>query len=304
MFEFYAYWLAGFVSRTIPRHFAYWLSLRISDAYFFCDRRGRTAVMNNLRRIQEFRGQTVSVRQLRRTARRTFQFFGKYLVDFFRFSQLSEDEIRRLVAIDHPEHIEAAAHAGKGVIVVTAHLGNWELGGAVMAALGHPLNVVVLRQPSAKLNDFFQKHRRRRGMTIIPLGHAVGRLVEALQRKEFVALLADRDYSRRTDFVSLCGAPACLPRGPAWLAKATGAAVLPGFMLRRDDDTFVLRLYPPIFPGEHESREEIQRKLCAVLEDAVCRSPHQWFMFENVWNGRSYGDTGRSHPETMQGATA
>ena len=304
MVEFYAYWLAGFVSRTIPRHFAYWLSLRISDAYFFLDKRGRSAVMANLRRIQACTGEVVSERELRLMARRTFQHFGKYLVDFFRFSQLSEDEIRRLVVIEHPEYIEEADRAGKGVIVVTAHLGNWELGGAVMATMGHPLNVVVLRQPSAKLNEFFQKHRRRRGMTVVPLGHATRTLVEALRRKEFVALLADRDYSRRNDPVSFCGAPACLPRGPAWLAQATGAAVLPGFMLRREDDTFTLRLYPPILPGAQDTREALQEKICAVLQDAVCRSPQQWFMFEDVWNGRSYGNPSLQRGPRSGGPTA
>lgn len=289
MFEFCAYWLAGFVSRTIPRHFAYWLSLRISDAYFFLDRAARSAVLANLRQVYAFKGEAVSDAHLRATARRTFHNFGKYLVDFFRFSQLSEERIRALVRVRNPEYIDMARRAGKGVIMVTAHLGNWELGGAVMAGMGHPLSVVVLRQRSRKLNEFFQKHRRQRGMEIVPLGQAVKSLTRTLQNKGFVALLADRDYSRRTDLVSLCGQPACLPRGPAWMAYSTGAPILPGFMLREPDDTFVLDLHPPIFPGAGVSRDDIQRRICMALEDGVSRFPDQWFMFEPVWNGQSYG---------------
>jgi KDO2-lipid IV(A) lauroyltransferase len=159
----------------------------------------------------------------------------------------------------------------------------------VLAGMGYPINAVALKQPSAKLNDFFQAYRRQRGMAIIPFGHAAGGLIQALRRNELVALVADRDYSRRNDFVSFCGASACLPRGPAWLAANTGAPVVPGFMLRQPGDTFILRMYPPVIPGSGMGREAIQKRICEVLENAVCENPSQWFMFEKVWDGRSYG---------------
>ena len=290
MFEYGAYWLAGWISRTIPRHFAYWLALRISDLYFFFDRNAREAVMANLQQVMEYRGRHPTKRELRLTARTTFQFFGKYLVDFFRFQRLDEADIQRLVKIEHPEYVEQAWRAGKGVIAVTAHLGNWEIGGAVLAGMGCPMNVVALRQPSEKLNEFFQKHRRKRGMTVVPLGSSVKRLVAVLRKNEFVALLGDRDYSEHRDFSLLCGVPACLPRGASWLAAKTGAVIMPGFVLREDDDTFLLKLYPPIVPAPGMSQDEIQRKVGEALEDAISAYPHQWFMFQKVWDGKTYGD--------------
>ena len=294
MVEYFAYLIAGFLCRTIPRHFAYWLSLRISDCYFFFDRRGRDAVMANLRQVMAFRGCHPTQRELKLTARTTFQFFGKYLVDFFRFQRLSEGDIKRLVTIEHPEYIEQAWDYGKGVIAVTAHLGNWEIGGAVLAGMGYPINVVALKQPSAKLNDFFQKHRRKRGMMVVPLGASVKRLIGALRRKEFIALLADRDYSDHHEPTNLCGAPACMPRGASWLAAKTGAVVLPGFVLRNEDDTFLMKMYPPIFPEEGMTQEAIQARINTELEDAIGAYPHQWFMFQPVWGGLSYGQAGKS----------
>lgn len=289
MFEYFAYWIAGFLCRTVPRHFAYWLSLRIADCYYFCDRRGRKALMDNLRQVMSFRGCHPTERELRLTARITFQFFGKYLVDFFRFQRLSEADIRQLVTIEHPEYIEQAWRAGKGVIAVTAHLGNWEIGGAVLASMGYPLNVVALKQPSAKLNDFFQKHRRKRGMVVVPLGSSVKRLIGALRRKEFIALLADRDYSEHHEPTLICGALACMPRGASWLAAKTGAVVLPGFVFRKEDDTFLMKMYPPIVPEAGMSQEFLQQKINHALEDAIGAYPHQWFMFQSVWGGLSYG---------------
>jgi lauroyl/myristoyl acyltransferase len=294
VFEYSAYWIAGFLCRTIPLHFAYWLSLRISDCYYFFERRGRCAVIANLRQVMAFRGCHPTERELKLTARTTFQFFGKYLVDFLRFQRLGEEDIKRLVTIEHPEYIEQSWQRGKGVIVVTAHLGNWEIGGAVLAGMGYPLNVVALKQPSAKLNEFFQKHRRKRGMVVVPLGSSVKRLIGALRRKEFIALLADRDYSDHQEATRLCGAPACMPRGASWLAARTGAVVLPGFVLRNEDNTFLMKMYPPIIPVAGMKQEAIQERINAALEDAIGAYPHQWFMFQSVWGGQSYGEAGKS----------
>lgn len=295
MLQYSLYKAAQWLSRAIPRPFAYWLSLRTADLYFFLDRRGREAVIDNLRHVLRFAGREASESELRLKARRTFQYFGKYLVDFFRFARLSERDMRELVSVEHPEYIAQARDKGRGVILVTAHLGNWELGGAVLASMGFKVNAVALQQSSAKLNEFFQHHRRQRGMAVIPLGHAVPDLIRALRRREFVALLADRDYSRRSDYVTLCGAAACLPRGPAWLAEKTGAPILAGFMLRNADETFTLRFYPPIDPAKVPAGE-IQRSISAILEDCVRRDPDQWFMFERVWSGRSYGQASGEIP--------
>lgn len=289
MLRYVLYKLAEWMSKTPPRHFSYWLSLRIADAYFYLDKRGRSAVMDNLRHVYAFKGQVVTEQELALVTRRAFQNFGKYLVDFFRFSRLSEEDMRRLVVVENVKYVDEALRLGKGVLLVTAHLGNWELGGAVLASMGYPINAIALRQPSAKLNEFFQRHRRKRGMKIIPLGHAVGSMIQALRRNELVALLADRDYSMRNDFVRFCGAEACLPRGPAWMAVKTGAPVVAGFMLRRPDDTFILKMYPPMFPERAGSRELLHEHISRVLEDAITTAPSQWFMFERVWDGQSYG---------------
>ncbi len=296
MLKYSLFRVAEGLSRAIPRPFAYWISLRVADVYFFSDRRGREAVVANLGRVMNSGGRSATASQIRLAARRTFHHFGKYVVDFFRFARLGADDIRRLVTIDHPEYVEQSLALGKGVILVTAHLGNWELGGAVLAGLGYPINAVVLEQRSAKLNKFFQHYRRRRGMAVIPLGHAVPELIRALRRRECVALLADRDYSRRTDFATFCGASACLPRGPVWLAEKTGAPIVPGFLIRREDETFEMRFYTPIHPGG-KTAEQMQREVCAVLEDAILRNPDQWFMFERVWDGQSYGQASHSGRE-------
>ena len=281
--EYLQYKAADFLSRTLPRRFAYWIAVRVGDLFYCRDARGRRAVKVNIRRILEFKKMHASEETLERMARETFRNFGKCVVDFFRFGELSEETAARVVDLEHREYLDKARSIGRGVLVVTAHFGSWEIGGAVIAALGHPINVVVLPQKNRKTNALFQIRRERRGEKVIQLGRAARDTIKALRNGELVAVLADRDYGDRGMVVNFMGAEASMPRGPATLCVKTGAPVLPGFLLRRADDTFVLRFHPPIVPGQGISVGDVQSRLCAVLEREILLDPSQWFMFEEFW---------------------
>lgn len=289
MKEYLLFRIANFLSAVIPRPFAYWISLRVADLYFFRDTKGRRAVMANLRRVLEFNGGRPSELELAAMARLTFQYFGKYLVDFFRFVGARRKQAERLVRLEHEEYLEQAQAVGRGVLVVTAHLGSWEIGGMVLASKGFPINVVVLRQKAENVNALFQGYRRRRGVNVIPLGSAARSILRKLKNKEWVALLADRDYSAHSGTVQFFGAVTHLPRGPAWLCCRSGAPILPGFLLRQADDTFVLRFHPPIAPGEEATVETVQRKVVEVLEREIGENPAQWLIFHDMW-GNDNGD--------------
>jgi len=255
----------------------------MADMFYRRDVRGRSAVILNLCHILEFKGVRPSEETLERMARKTFQHFGKYLVDFFRFKRLSRDQVDRIVSIEHMEYVEQARALDRGVLVVTAHLGSWEIGGAVCASLGCPMHVVIFPERNQKTAALFQKRRENRGMTVVPLGQAGRHVLRALRDKKMVALLADRDYGARNNSVTFFGVPVHLPRGPATLCARTGAPILPGFLLREDDDTFLLRFHQPIVPGKDESVVDIQHKICRVLEQEIGERPSQWFMFDEFW---------------------
>ena len=274
---------ADFLSKVLPRPFAYWFGLRVADICYYNDDRGRHAVMSNLRNILEFQGVHPSEETLERLARQTFRNFGKYVVDFFRFTRMTMVQVDRIVSIEHPEYIKQAADLGKGVLVVTAHFGSWEMGGIVLSALGYPLNVVALQQRDRRINELFQSHRVRRGLKVIPLGSAAIGTIKALKKGEFVALLADRDYSGHRDLVRFFGKMARFPRGPAMLCTRIGAVILPGFLLRLPDDTFLLRMHKPIHVGT-SSISEVQADLCRILEKEIGENPTQWYMFDEFWN--------------------
>lgn len=278
------YRIAQVISLTLPCRFAYWLGLRIADYFYASDHAGRHAVMSNFRQILTRQGIAASDETLKQMARKNFQFFGKYLVDFFKFARLTPTVIQRLVSLEHIEYLEQAEALGRGIIFITAHLGNWELGGAILAALGRRIHAVFLPQRTSKVNELFQKHRSQRGLQCIPLGHAARGVMEALKHNECVAMLADRDFTAHHFPILFFGKPAHLSSGPARIAVKTQAPLVPTFILRQPDDTFLQRFYPPIVPNPQTTVAELQERIRNVLEQEIGRNPLQWFMFDDFWN--------------------
>jgi len=278
--------LAEFISRWFPRKLGYVIARRIADLYLILDRRGRESVMANLQRIQQQGGVELSPRALHSLARENFLNFAKYMVDFFHFLQLDPERVRRLIDVGSTREVldELLAH-GKGVIVLSAHLGNWELGAAALAANGYKFNAVVLQQPDTKLNKLYQRQRIERQLNPIPLGRAARECIAALRRNEIVAVVGDRDFTSSRDTVEFFGQPARLPNGPAKLALATGAPIVPIFMIRRSDDTFTYIVEEAIWADKsRETVPDVMRRIAQALERVIRQHSEQWFLFHNLWD--------------------
>ena len=292
---YFSYRLAQVCSLCLPRRFSYWIALRIADRFFWQDTNGRRAEMSNLAHILQAQNVTASEATLTQMARKTFQLFGKYLVDFFKFSRMTTAEIKKLVSIEHIDYLEQARAMGRGVLLITAHFGNWELGAAIMTSIGYRLSAVFLPERLENINRLFEKQRKERGLDLIPLGHAARSVLQSLRRKECVAMLADRDFTAHHQPVKFFGQPALLSSGPARIAFRTKAPVVPVFVLRLEDDTFLLRFYPPILANENSSLEKIGLAIGAVMEKEIAQHPSQWFIFENFWQAKKNHEQNNVH---------
>lgn len=277
------YRFAAFLVRILPLKGAYWLGLRICDAMFFINRRGRDAVHENIRTIFEHQGIRPSRHILDGCARKTFQYFGKYLADFIRFKKLTPEGVRDGVSIQGLEYLEEIRDSKRGAILLTAHYGNWELGGAFIASMGISVNAVVRPVPSPALERVFQYFREQRGLKVIPLSHAGVGIVKALKRGEAVALVGDRDFTGNGHPHPFFGREASLPRGAAWFAHRTGVPIYMGFATRAPDDSFILRMHPPIDPAVVQTEDEIQERIIGIMEETIARDPCQWFIFDPFW---------------------
>lgn len=225
-------------------------------------------------------------------ARRWFQNYARYLAEFIHLpEERVADLVQRVGHVVGYEHLEAAIARGKGAIVVTAHFGNWDLAGAVLAAY-HPLVVVGDTFQPACLDRLVQGTRAAKGMRVVPRERAVRPLLAWLRRNGVVALLADRPALDDAGgvAVSFFGRRTVVPAGAAALALKTGAAVLPAGCWRNDDDSYTGVIAPPIecsATGHHgRDRQEGMQQIMSAVERIICHAPDQWYMFRPMWPGR------------------
>jgi KDO2-lipid IV(A) lauroyltransferase len=178
--------------------------------------------------------------------------------------------------------VDEALARGKGVIIVVAHLDNWELGGVCMALLGYPFVAVALPHRHPKVNSFFNRQRERIGALVVPsMGVAVRRIYQALKNNHLVALVGDRVFSSSGKEMDFLGSKKMIPRGPAALAVKTGAAIVTGFVVRDEQDHHTVVFSKPMPEGltEDEYLESYTRK----IEEQIRKNPTQWLMFREFW---------------------
>jgi lauroyl/myristoyl acyltransferase len=289
MFNYILYCIGMFFALSLPLRAAYKLAVFFSDIHYIFAASDRKMVRDNLKVI--FPGKTPQ--ELNMIRRRMSRNFAKYLVDFFRFSKIDKEYIRKNIKIENIRYFDEALAKGKGVIVLTAHLGNWELGGVVIALSGYPFWVVALPHKDKEVDDFFNRQRRSKGISVIPFGKAARQCLNLLRENKMVALVGDRDFNEKGIVVDFFGKQSFFPLGPAAFSMKTGSAIVPGFMFRNPDDTFTLRIEKPIqfaeLEGEQSQQDKEKRTLEIVnsykpiIEDYIKKYPDQWYMFRRFW---------------------
>lgn len=178
------------------------------------------------------------------------------------------------------EVVHEALRAGKGLVVITSHLGNWELEGAVTCTLGLPLNAVYYEQSNKRADAFFNKVRRSVGIRLINKRNAVRETLKALGRNELVAFLSDQDAGRDGVFVEFFGRPASTAKGPVYFALKTGAPLILAHFVRTGNGSydFLVEPVPVSRTGDFENDvEETTKTWSGMLERMIRQYPDQWF---------------------------
>ena len=257
----------------------------LCDLHFCFSKTDRQAVENNLKIV--LKTDHVPYHEVRAV----FRNFGKYLLEFFTMTKrLQPAFIESNVHIKNIEYLNEVLQKGKGGIIVSAHLGNWEMGGAVLPMLGFPLSVVALAHKDPRVNALFNAQREAFGAMVIQTDVAVRRVVEHLQKNRLVAILADRDFGNRGIMMDFLGRQTMIPKGAAFFSMKTGAPIIPVFFLRTDDDHFEINIYPPIEPPHlpdgkitDEAAMEYIQKYLTIIEDEIRKNPSQWLLFREFW---------------------
>jgi lauroyl/myristoyl acyltransferase len=264
MIAWLGYTLADSLVRVLPRGAADALAVGVARALFALRPPARRAVEANLARLTVTSAGAIH-------ARATFEHFALAFVDFLRLRRLDAAALARATEVRGAEHLAAARAAGRGVIVLSAHLGSWERGAALLAGQGARLRIAARAHADARVERFFAGCRGRHGVARLAGEPLWSDAASALRRHEWVALMGDRTVEGSHG--SVC----------AWasaLARRTGALVLPAVVVRRPEGGWALCVDAPLTPEACAAGG-----LRAALRGWIERHPEQWSAFEPLAEG-------------------
>ncbi|MBD3380546.1 MAG: hypothetical protein GF408_08835 [Candidatus Omnitrophica bacterium] len=281
----YYFYIAGFwLAKHIPLRVSYVIAELIARIYYMFARANHEAIRSNLKVVL---GDDISDQRVKKHTLNIFRNFSKYLVDFFRFYEFDERSIERYVRINGLDILKKAMKDGKGAVLVGLHIGNWELGGAIVAALGFPFTVIALEHTDKKINDFFNRQRSINKMHIIPPGPRIKKCFQVLRDNKVLGVVGDKDYTNSGLLVDFFGRKALLPKGPAVFSLKTGAPLIFCALIRNPDDTFTLNFEGPVGldPSGDIKKDvpELMSKYIAIFEEYIRAYPDQWYAFEKIW---------------------
>lgn len=223
-------------------------------------------------------------RERRRLVRRCFRHFGSVTLEFFHLASSSPTEICDRLQLEHWERFAEAEDRGRGVLILTAHLGLHELVGLAVTLYKGPIHGVARPLRNRVLNDRLVTIRTRFGGTLIPKRGAVLGLFKAIADGQRALILIDqRVHPSQGVEVPFFGRPSWSSPLPAHISLRTGAPVLPVFAFQRPPDGYRLAVRAPIFPDESSTVGELTRRYMAVVEDEIRSCPEQWLWMHDRW---------------------
>jgi len=219
-----------------------------------------------------------------------FRSIARILVTFAKFPAIRRGYLGQWIRLEGGEHFDKASQAGRGVLVATAHLGNWELSAFAHALMTAPMNVVVRPLDNPLIDGMVERRRALTGNRPIGKKDFARAILKALAANQAVGILIDQNAGLDDGaFVDFFGVPASAGTGFAKFAAHSGAAVLPGFALwNATERRYVLRFYPEIEMTGDVARDT--QALHAKLEEVIREYPDQWLWIHRRWKTRPPGE--------------
>jgi KDO2-lipid IV(A) lauroyltransferase len=268
----------------LPRRLGYALAVLVARFAYVFARRARSELERNLRIALP----DLPPRPLRRLVWRNFRNHSKAYADLMRLPVARVEDLRAQLHVQGIEHLDAARARGRGVLVVSAHMGSWEIAAAIWSATVAPVSLFAEELEPRELYEWYRGTRARLGISVLPLNRTgLRQVLQALDNEEMVVTAIDRDILGTGIAIEFFGRRARIPEGPAAIALRKGTPLLPVVVYRLPDDTFQAVGYPPIFAESTGDRAaDIRRvtgQLVGRLEEIIRAHPDQWHMPHAIW---------------------
>ena len=233
-------------------------------------------------------GDQLSEAEVRRICRRSMRNLVESMLYLLRLPVTTAEQLNQMVAFSGVEHLERALAAGKGVLIVTAHFGNWELLGARIVVAGYPLQAVARDAAHTATASVINSARQSigRGCGVVSRDDVRG-MLRVLRENGVLLILPDQHVAEGGIVADFLGRPAMTATGPANLAVRTGCAVLPAFCVVNADGTMSAEILPPL-PVENSGDRDHDivvntQMINDVIAEQIRAHPDQWLWFHRRW---------------------
>ncbi len=290
--EFLLVWTAVKLLGLPPRGIARALGALVGRAAWVLTPRLRRAGHRNL--ILAFPEKTAIERE--QILGKLYRNLGWLLAEFCQMPGYRPESTKRFIRYDGLEHYLAARDLGKGVLILTGHLGAWELSSFYHSLMGYPMSIVIRRLDNPLVDQLVNRIRCLHGNHVLHKDDFARGLLAAMRRGETVGILMDTNMTPpQGAFVDFFGHLACTASGLARVASKTGAQVLPGFLLWEESTRqYVLRFGAPLTlcAGNDVEVDALANTalFTRVIEDYIRCYPDQWLWVHRRWKTRPPGE--------------
>ena len=232
-------------------------------------------------------GHEKSQRQIRMIAREVFVNLARSACEVINFPKINEKNIDRFIRIEGIERVDRSFAAGKGTIILASHFGNWELLGMTFRVKGYPGVTIGRKVYFYKYDNFLNKLRKSHDVNVIYRDDSPRKMLKILKDNRILGIVADQDVDSVDGvFVNFFGVPAYTPTGPAVLARASGAMMIPCFVIRQKRN-HVLKIEEPIKLVDTGNKEADlvtnTQRWSDVIESYIRKYPEQWVWMHRRW---------------------
>lgn len=237
-------------------------------------------------------------RFFRATINGMYRNLGMNLIEMLRLAGGPLEEFNARIAVEGRANVDQALQRGKGVLILTAHFGNWDVLGMFTVRRGYPLTIISKDLKSKTINKLWMALREKIGVKIIPAHNAIRASLRALRQNELLGFILDQNRPREHGlFVDFFGRPACTSPGLAIIAAQAQAPVVPVFIHRTPEGNHLMQILPIIEPPPDRAPETIHQATQAytrIIENQIRQHPDQWIWLHRRWKTQPLAGSGNA----------
>ncbi|AIF53755.1 lysophospholipid acyltransferase family protein [Pelosinus sp. UFO1] len=287
MSNVWQYYLLKSISRMVcllPYSWVLFLGRRLGKLYYHIAARQRRRA---LEQMQESLG--ISDEEAQKNIVSLFTKLGQTFLEVLYTPVLKIENVHQYITIENRHYLTEAVEQGRGVVLLTAHIGNWEWLGAALAMNGFPMAAVIKRQPNDQHTRILNEYRELVGIEIFSRGTAeLVSAAKALKQGKILGFLADQDAGVNGLFIEFLGKMSSTPTGPTIFAKKFKAPVVPSFIVRSPEGGHRVLIGEPFYYEDTGNVEEDTRnltvKMTQIIEQTIRQYPDEWLWFQKRWN--------------------